>query len=682
MPRRRRCGKARGSFRDSDEPPRYNGDSPSSERVNPKPCPHCGKQHRPETRTCPFTGKAVDQGPANASANKTIFGLAAPPPLPMPSHFGKPGDAPEAGGTKVPEAARKTNPPRAAAKSAASPVSGAGPAPSSAAKPTTASAVASKPSGPAGPALANAGKPVSKPAAPAASAPKPSPPNAPNPAFAKTLFMSGPPPSRPSPSSVASPAVAPAAPSPLAAAPAEPAGATPQASSDAEMPSEIPIVLDVPAPNLVAEAPSLSPEADQPMLTMEGTGNQSRTILLQDSPVAAVASPATQAEAQMSHPDLATVRFDLSDLTPVDAAPVALLMASRAPVENHEPPAAPRRESPAQQDAPKPRMEPSPKRGGVALRRASWLMRALTDGESAMRLLIEAAKFYGKHLRAFALLMLVVLLPMVATKSCLVAASTGSVGTISTTVDLSHVKEDLTRKAQASKAQGKVDKAALAELAALETVAATAGQPNADGPSDFVRTARWVGAALLTGILMLGLAIPLGYAVVAMLLFEHTASARWPSLFEILNRLWRRRLPLGASLLPAALIVALGSALLMLPGLVAAALFLFVPAIVIFERSSGKDALARSLRMVRADGVRVLVIMLATFVVGAAAYLLAGEVMPESPRRIHVFLRLLLGDGLMVSFFPISALAVARLYLEQRAQEGETPAALAHASRR
>jgi hypothetical protein len=181
---------------------------------------------------------------------------------------------------------------------------------------------------------------------------------------------------------------------------------------------------------------------------------------------------------------------------------------------------------------------------------------------------------------------------------------------------------------------------------------------------------------------MLGLAIPLGYGAVAILLCEHTATARWLSLSEILNRLWRRRLPLGGSLLPAALIVAVGSALLMLPGLLAAALFLFVPAIAIFERSSGKAVLARSLQMVRADGVRVLVVLLATFVAGAAAYLLAGEVMPESPRRIHVFLRLLLGDALMVALFPVSALAVARLYLDLRAHEGETPAALAHASRR
>jgi hypothetical protein len=455
------------------------------------------------------------------------------------------------------------------------------------------------------------------------------------------------------------------------------------APAESESSSAIPIVLDLQVSQSIL-ASTAPPEDQQPSLTMEEPGHKSRTVLLQEAPPLPPAPVApARGEVQVVEPDLATVRFDLGDLTPVDAAPVALLMASRAPEKQDNPPAPSDPRDPAKLDAPKPRTESAPKRGGVALRRPSWLIRAFGDGESAMRLLIESAKFYGKNLRAFALLMAILLLPMVATKSCLVAASTGSVGAVATTMDLSQVKEDLTRKAQASKAQGKVDKAALAELAALETVAAAnASQPGAEGPSDFVRTARWVGAALLTGILMLGMAIPLGYGAVAMLFVEHAATARWLSLSEILNRLWRRRLSLGSSLLPAALIIGLGCALLMVPGLAAASVFLFVPAIVIFERSSGKVVLARSLALVRTEGVRVVVVMLAAFVAGAAAYAIAGALMPEGTRRIHVFLRLLLGDALTVAFFPVPALAVARLYLDLRASQGDTPAALAQASRR
>jgi hypothetical protein len=421
---------------------------------------------------------------------------------------------------------------------------------------------------------------------------------------------------------------------------------------------------------------------------MEVPGSKSRTILLQDMPpmpapgdaaddlLAQAAAAAVAAQAEQ-----ATVQFDLDDLTPVDAAPVALLMASRESSDRHSTP--PPAEAPVKLDAPKPRMEVSPKRGGMALRRAPWLNRALADGASAVRLLIDAAKLYARNIPTFTVLTIILFLPLVATKSCLVAVSTGSTGAIATTVDLSQVKADLTRKAKISKAQGKVDKAALAELAALETVAAaSASPPNAEGPSDFARTARWLGAALLTGILMLGLAIPLGHGAVTIFLVEHTTSGRWLSVSEALNRLWRRRLALAASLLPAALIMAAGSALWMVPGLLAAALLLFVPAIVIFEKSSGTPALARSLRLVRAEGVRVLVVMLTLLVFGAAAYLLAGAVMPEGPRRIHVFLRLLLGDGLLVAVFPIPALAVARLYLDLRVGEGGSLSALAHASRR
>ncbi len=499
---------------------------------------------------------------------------------------------------------------------------------------------------------------------------------------------------------VRAPTASPPASPGLAAPPAsEPAGATPLVSSASEVPSEIPLVVDepsaAPAGEVRSTSPSPSPDDQQPTLTMEGPGKQSRTILLQEAPLVTAplvpAPPVAPARAPVapeipsSQTDPATVRFDLGDLTPVDAAPVALLIASRQQSEKHDAPASAleAHESPAQLSAPKPRAEASGKRGGVALRRASWLMRALADARSATRLLVDSAKFYGKNVRAFALLMTIVLLPTLATKSCLVAASTGSAGAIATTLDLSRVREDLTRRAQASKAQGQVDKAALAELAALETVdVVQANQPPVEAPSEFVRTARWVGAALLTGVFMLGLAIPLGFGAVAMLFVEQTAMSRWLSVFEILNRLWRRRLSLASSLLPAALIVAVGCALFMVPGMLAAALFLFVPAIVIFEHSSGRAVFARSLGLVRAEAVRVVVVILVACAAGAAAYLLAGALMPEGTRRIHVFLRLLSGDALMLAIFPVPALAVARLYVDARAREGETPATLVHAGRR
>jgi hypothetical protein len=129
-------------------------------------------------------------------------------------------------------------------------------------------------------------------------------------------------------------------------------------------------------------------------------------------------------------------------------------------------------------------------------------------------------------------------------------------------------------------------------------------------------------------------------------------------------------------------LVALGGALFLLPGLVVATLLLFVPVVVLFERFAGKAALLRSMALVRTDAVRVIVVMLAAAVLGAAASGLAELATPESSRRIMVFLRLFLGDLLMIVGLPVPALAAARLYLDLRSREGVDAPALARAARR
>jgi hypothetical protein len=146
--------------------------------------------------------------------------------------------------------------------------------------------------------------------------------------------------------------------------------------------------------------------------------------------------------------------------------------------------------------------------------------------------------------------------------------------------------------------------------------------------------------------------------------------------------LWRRRLRFITALLPAAALVAVGGALFLLPGLVAAVLLLFVPVVVLFERASGKAAFLRSMALVRTDAVRVIVVTLAAAVLAAAFSGLADLAMPESSRRIMVFLRVFLADLLMIVSFPVPALAAARLYLDLRGREGVDAAALARAARR
>jgi hypothetical protein len=104
--------------------------------------------------------------------------------------------------------------------------------------------------------------------------------------------------------------------------------------------------------------------------------------------------------------------------------------------------------------------------------------------------------------------------------------------------------------------------------------------------------------------------------------------------------------------------------------------------VVLFERAAGKAALLRSMALVRMDVVRVIVVALATAALSAAVFGLADLAMPESSRRIMVFLRVFLGDLLLIVSLPVPALAAARLYLDLRGREGVDAAALARAARR
>jgi len=87
-------------------------------------------------------------------------------------------------------------------------------------------------------------------------------------------------------------------------------------------------------------------------------------------------------------------------------------------------------------------------------------------------------------------------------------------------------------------------------------------------PSPVAVVARWLAAVLATGFLVFGLAVPLAYAILTVALLDRRAGAPLPSFIDVWALLWRRRLRFITALLPAAALVALGSALFFLPGLV------------------------------------------------------------------------------------------------------------------
>ena len=613
-----------------------------------KRCPYCEKVHRLETRTCPTTGKLI----ADPTLGKTILGMAAPPRLAMPPGFPKPAVTTSDFQPKTSPAA----PP--AAQPAASPA---------------------KPAAPPPPAQPVAPLPAAKPAAAAPPAKPASPPAPVPPAWLSAASL---------------PAAAPTA---VPSASVPPVGATAHSpaypgffAEDGQKGRTVlmhgPVVVQSLAP-AAEEAPAPLP-VPQPSVVATREAPAAVVRVRRDAPITPFAAPLPPEEASVRPPahkppeaaparSLAPVAtLDEGD-TEVNPLPVDLPAAPAPVADNLRPP---------QPDA-----GILPSRGGMALRQLPWLARVGADAMAALRLLAATSGLYLRAWRPLLLLVAILLLPVTAVKSCMVAVVMGSavpsplVEGSATTVDFSRAKQELARRIQASRAQGKIDKAATAELAALEAVSAASAvgaETAVEMPSGAAVAARWLAAALLTGLLVFGLAVPLAYATLTVALLAQSAGAPLPSFMDVGVLLWRRRLRFITALLPAAVLVGVGSALFLLPGLVAAVLLLFVPVVVLFERASGKAALLRSMALVRMEAVRVIVIMLAATVLGAAFFGLADLAIPEGSRRIMVFLRVFLADLLLIVSLPVPALAVARLYVDLRGREGVDAAALARAARR
>jgi len=203
-----------------------------------------------------------------------------------------------------------------------------------------------------------------------------------------------------------------------------------------------------------------------------------------------------------------------------------------------------------------------------------------------------------------------------------------------------------------------------------------------DVPSPVAVVARWLAAVLATGFLVLGLAVPLAYAILTVALVEQRAGAPLPVIHRRVGPVVAAASALRHGSAARGRAGGAGECLVLPAGLVAAVLLLFVPTVVLFERAAGKVALVRSMPWSGRKSCRVVVVALAVAGLSAAAFILADLVMPEGGRRSMVFLRVFLGDLLMIVGLPVPALAVARLYLDLRGREGVDAAELAKAARR
>jgi hypothetical protein len=323
--------------------------------------------------------------------------------------------------------------------------------------------------------------------------------------------------------------------------------------------------------------------------------------------------------------------------------------------------------------------------GGEGVRaEASFGERLAADVKSVIGLLGWSSTFYLGRPQIFFLLAAFLVLPASMLQSCLVTSLTSPTPTISVsaaTVDFSARKAELAARIQDSQTHGQFDKQAAAELAALtaaETVHLPLPKVTVDeGPGWF----RMRLALFVQGLLVFGLAFPLACVALAIALYDRESGAAYPGLADLWPIAVARGELLLVSLLPAAVLVAVGNALFVLPGLVLSVLFLFVPHVVVFEKRGGREALARSIELARIDVVRSVLVFLAFALAGAVVAALTELLLPTTGTRAVAFLHFIACDLLAVAILPIPALVLARLYLDLRRRAGANAERLARAAR-
>jgi ABC-type sugar transport system permease subunit len=139
-------------------------------------------------------------------------------------------------------------------------------------------------------------------------------------------------------------------------------------------------------------------------------------------------------------------------------------------------------------------------------------------------------------------------------------------------------------------------------------------------------------------------------------------STSWQELWTLLLR---RVGTILSAIIPAALLTGIGFFFLVVPGVLLAFFFSFVPTVALFEGVGGTAALRRSYDLVRADWLRMLLVLLAFVVISGVAQFVAG-----------IFLHGVLGtrllqDALTLVVLPIPVITSVLLYFDiRRKHEG------------
>jgi uncharacterized membrane protein len=168
-------------------------------------------------------------------------------------------------------------------------------------------------------------------------------------------------------------------------------------------------------------------------------------------------------------------------------------------------------------------------------------------------------------------------------------------------------------------------------------------------------------ATALVAFILWGLVTPLTQGALTIAIADRFAGGQgdWRQYWGLVLR---RAGALLAALVPASILIAIGMAMLVIPGLVLGFLFSLVTPVVLIEGVTGVAALKRSVALVRSDWLRIALVFVVFFLIALVSGLVAGVLVPSSLG----FVGGLLGNLITLVLLPLPILAIVFLYLDLR----------------
>ena len=289
-------------------------------------------------------------------------------------------------------------------------------------------------------------------------------------------------------------------------------------------------------------------------------------------------------------------------------------------------------------------------------------------------ILKEAYELYRAHARALLMTCALLFVPAAIVNSCARSLILGPTVAVATTLGASAGDIEASARELQNAYQNHADPQTIARLQAenarqVEELARRGVEAAGATMGSVALYLLVLLGTLMTAFFLYGVVVPLTNGALTITVADRVlgGNAGWR---EVWMLLFRRLGMLLSAVIPAAILIAVGSMFFLIPGLVLGLLFAFVSPVVLIEGLRGRAALRRSVELVRSDWLRVAIVIFVFAVLCGLARMIAGALIPRSA----IFAGSLFGDLFTMVLLPVPILGLVLLYFDiRRKRENFTP---------